>query len=390
MARGLLNRTDLAPEDLDNYPDGRTKNSSPPAAKNGTRGNEELFGDLIQLFLKWLRDAGIDPNGLPDNVSNGYQLEQALISLINKQSLLTFDFLEPPGTPASDEWHDVVFGNGVFVAILENAPDTTGVIRSADGRNWTEHTVGTTNIWDTIIFGDGVFAMCARDNSGTAGRFRTSPDGITWTARNPTVASLWNAGAYGDGVLLFGSSTGGLTQRSTDGGVTWVAGGVMVGISTISDIAFGNGTFVGVENSDLDTNTISTSSNGGVSWTARTAAAARTWFSVAFGPINGGRFVAVASGGTDPCMYSDDNGVTWTVAPNLPDQQWTRIRYINGLFIAAAADGANQFYKSTNGIDWVPIEQTTPVQQWRGIAGGNGKVVITSSSGGADKIAVAG
>lgn len=75
-------------------------------------------------------------------------------------------------------------------------------------------------------------------------------------------------------------------------------------------LTFGNGVFAAV--ADAGTNRAMTSSDGGVTWVARTAAAANEWNAVAYGA---GFFVAVADTGTSRVMTSADGGVTW-VAPD--------------------------------------------------------------------------
>lgn len=58
------------------YPNGRVRDKL--GVTPGTTGGEVLFGDIIQLFQKMVIDGGISPNGNPDNVTNGYQLLEAL------------------------------------------------------------------------------------------------------------------------------------------------------------------------------------------------------------------------------------------------------------------------------------------------------------------------
>lgn len=55
------------------YPRGDIKDN--PA---GTLVNRTMMTDIVQLFSKIMADAGITPNSLPDNVTNGYQLKDAL------------------------------------------------------------------------------------------------------------------------------------------------------------------------------------------------------------------------------------------------------------------------------------------------------------------------
>lgn len=85
MARDFSARTDVDNTDPVNYPDARIKDSDPPSSKNGTRVEESaLLGDIFQLWLKLLRDASITANDNPDNVSNGYQLLDALVAKIQE------------------------------------------------------------------------------------------------------------------------------------------------------------------------------------------------------------------------------------------------------------------------------------------------------------------
>ena len=73
MARDFSTRTDTDKTDLAKYPNGRLKDG----LTDGTEANESVLGDMYQVFLKAMRDAGITPNGLPDNETNGWQMFDA-------------------------------------------------------------------------------------------------------------------------------------------------------------------------------------------------------------------------------------------------------------------------------------------------------------------------
>lgn len=79
--RKLLDANFVDPATSD-YPKGRVRDKA--GAVQGTTGNEILFGDLMQFFQKLVIDAGITENDLPENVTNGYQLLDALKDKINK------------------------------------------------------------------------------------------------------------------------------------------------------------------------------------------------------------------------------------------------------------------------------------------------------------------
>jgi len=75
MARELVNVPNVDAPSGD-YPKGRVRDKV--GATIGTTYSEILHGDIIQLFQKMLIDGGITENNLPDNVTNGYQLLEAL------------------------------------------------------------------------------------------------------------------------------------------------------------------------------------------------------------------------------------------------------------------------------------------------------------------------
>ena len=83
--RALLSGTNVDPSSGD-YPKGRVRDLNGGA---GTIVNEVLLGDLIQFFQKLIIDAGIVENGNPDNVSNGYQILEALVTKIRATSATT-------------------------------------------------------------------------------------------------------------------------------------------------------------------------------------------------------------------------------------------------------------------------------------------------------------
>jgi len=72
MAIGIANYPNIEPASAD-YPNGYIKD-----APSGTPVNVLTNGDIQILFDKLCRVAGVTPNGLPDNETNGYQLFEAL------------------------------------------------------------------------------------------------------------------------------------------------------------------------------------------------------------------------------------------------------------------------------------------------------------------------
>ena len=80
MATGIENYPNITPISSD-YPKGDLRDKTSGAA--GTPINRVTNADIHQTFAKLLIEAGITANGLPENVTNGYQYFEALELLYN-------------------------------------------------------------------------------------------------------------------------------------------------------------------------------------------------------------------------------------------------------------------------------------------------------------------
>jgi len=120
----------------------------------------------------------------------------------------------------------------------------------------------------------------------------------------------------------------------------------------------------------------------GITWTARTAAEASGWTSVAYG---NGLWVAVADSGTNRVMTSPD-GITWT-ARAVPEATngWYSVAYGKGLWVAVAYDGTNQVMTSPNGITWT-ARAAAEVGNWYSVAYGNGLWVAVAAYSGTNRV----
>lgn len=63
------------------YPYGDIKDDT--GSNDGTPVNRQVYADFHQFFAKLLDLAGVVANGLPDNLTNGFQYSVALVALIN-------------------------------------------------------------------------------------------------------------------------------------------------------------------------------------------------------------------------------------------------------------------------------------------------------------------
>jgi len=69
-----------------NYPNGRIRNNT--GTGNGTPVNENVYGDIHVNKDKLMDLYGIEPNGLPDNEANGYQIIEAYRALASKNDFI--------------------------------------------------------------------------------------------------------------------------------------------------------------------------------------------------------------------------------------------------------------------------------------------------------------
>jgi predicted secreted protein len=138
-------------------------------------------------------------------------------------------------------------------------------------------------------------------------------------------------------------------------------------------VCYGGGKFVAVASNGTNRVTYSTD---GIAWTAASAAVANSWKSVCYG---GGKFVAVAYSSTTWVMYSAD-GITWTAASAAEANAWRSVCYGTDKFVAVASNGTNRVMYSADGITWTATS-APEANAWRSVCYGTDKFVAVASSG---------
>ena len=126
------------------------------------------------------------------------------------------------------DWYSVTYGNNRFVALSS----TGDVGYSFNGESWNPATMpsqdgSTAHFWRMIRYGQGVFfaigdtgdRLVGGDTDGAASRYcATSYDGQTWTERELAQESEWRAIGFGNPDISLGDST---TQSNSTG--IWIA-----------------------------------------------------------------------------------------------------------------------------------------------------------------------
>jgi hypothetical protein len=254
-----------------------------------------------------------------------------------------------------------VGAGGKFVAIASGSRTTN---TSVNGTTWSENLLSLPSTSDWTSMAAGKLTTVE-----TAGAFVIGRSYVITSLGNTVFTSIGAAanlvGTYfvatgaGSGTgtatpianhLVAVSSSTTVNAYSTDGGVTWTAGGALPGAMSgqAVDIAYGNvnGAARWVVQG-FDGNTCY-STNGGVSWVAGASNGQGT--RIAYGQ---GVWIAVAAL-FNTSYYSADGGVTWTAGGTLPSSStWSGLVYGANKFVIVASDGAvNPAWSVDKGVTW--------------------------------------
>lgn len=265
--------------------------------------------------------------------------------------------------PASLYWKAVAFGNGVFVAIGNNTATTA---RSTDGVTWAlGGNTPSSQYWNHLFFVNGLFYVV--NNSGFSA---SSPDGTTWTDRGtPTIASGNQRMVYSNTTLVLMSSatSDGRVATSTDGGVSWTARSLISSLG-LSGLAFGNGVLV-ASVSSTTTNTAFRSTDDGVTWSAVTLPVGKSWAKIAFG---NGIFVMPVNNAAEALVSRD--GLNWKLVTTAGDTGIVNIIFAEGTFFAFSPAGISHSY---DGVKW-NYSAAAYVANMNYPAYGKGKLVLVT------------
>ena len=284
-------------------------------------------------------------------------------------------------TPIDKDWDEVIYGNGLFVAVGSSGTGNR-VMTSSDGINWATTTSATDKNWRGITYGNGLFVAVA--SGGTAGnRVMTSPDGINWTSRTTPIDNNWTNVTYGNGLFVAVATTGTNRVMTSPDGITWTT--TSAPSRAWVAVTYGNGLFVAVSLSGV-VNQVMTSPDG-LTWTLRSEPTGGSWRAVTYG---NGLFVAVGDLGTGTRVMTSPDGITWTIRTSPADNTWYSVTYGNGLFVAVSLDGSgNRVMTSPDGITWT--SRTSAADNgWLSVTYGNGVFVAVSNTGADNQVMTSG
>lgn len=229
--------------------------------------------------------------------------------------------LSNPFTSASLQ--SISFGGGTFIAVGGNTTNSVFARFSTDGINWSDGSglpVSTNNTYSGIAYDDvSRFVTVGSVLPLAVVSAFSDNDGATWsTGGNP--GNTLNSLTYGKG-LFVGVAVNNDLYWSNDRSLSWILASSPVALNLLYDVDYGNGNFVTVgQIGEIDI------SSDGDTWINAGNFGTNDFRAVTHGNINGNlRFVAV--GDNNSVYYSDDNGVSWTVANISGGTNFTSIAY---------------------------------------------------------------
>ena len=273
--------------------------------------------------------------------------------------------------PDNLSYRSIAFGNSKYVTVASGGLTAAAAAISVDGIAWTAVTLPIIADWRSIAYKDGLFFAVASNTDKAI----TSPDGVIWTVRTLPVVANWAAVTNSDKrfVLISNGSTvaaisfNGATFNQSGPSSDSLAGANLN--SRWSLVAYGASVFVTV----AKLSTVSSISSDGISWTPRTLPAEANWNALTYG---NGKFVLLAENST-VSAYSAD-GSTWQASTLPVSQRWINVVAGPRLFVAIAKD-TSVYLTSKDGITWT-ARNLPEVAGWTSVRYGSGRFVVTNDS----------
>lgn len=232
--------------------------------------------------------------------------------------------------------------DGHYIAIGQNSnPSSTWdyIYHSTDLQTWTMINVGATGRWSLAGYDEGNFIL-SEAGVAPATRSRISSDGgLTWSAGGTlATGAQFDGMGSGGGVVLLAPIGGTTGNKSTDGGVTWASHSFPFGGMHIWHCAGDN--WVG--NNTLSANLAST--DNGSTWSTIAGLPATIWDARGYA----GRSVVTFNSTSAQAAYSDD-GLTFVVVA-LPQSMYRPTLCIvrDVLYMI----GSNNLLYTTDGKVW--------------------------------------
>ena len=271
----------------------------------------------------------------------------------------------PPGQLGL-QLRGLAYGNRRYVCVGQYASDDNGFVQTSDdGINWTMRSLHDYSILDLydVIYGNGIFvAVGWNDYNGS--NIYTSTNGINWTPHTTAMANVY-AVSYGDDTFVAVGDGLGLNFEITStnvyysyDGTTWY--GYDSGYTgTLYDLAYGNGRFIAVDASRHIYSVFQSRMTNSLAGS-----------SVSF---CNGRFFIPAGSGTN--LVSAD-GLNWSPVTNNTAVEFRHVVAAGGMLVAVGPG----IFTSPDGTNWTQRSlQASNVWLWD-VASGDRNVVAAGQA----------
>ena len=243
------------------------------------------------------------------------------------------------------EFNDVIYGNGIFVAVGDGPTNASAIFYSEDGNTWLEANLSEISSLSgtllAIAYGNGKFIA-----AGTNGFAYYSEDGINWTKKTSiSPSTIIRSVAFGNGKFVA------VTEDNspiwyTENGLSWSASDTS-SISTtdllLRAIVYGNNTFIAFDKSGRILY-----SEDGIKWTEGTRLTINSDLHDAHAIYANNKFILI---GDEGVIYYSENGTTWNSGTGINASHTVRgITYKDGMFFGVADN--KTIYTSKDGIKW--------------------------------------
>lgn len=280
-----------------------------------------------------------------------------IVKTVNGYSSVT----TPNDAGVFDDVDDILYANGLFVAVVSGGDSSNAIITSPDGVNWTRRVAngsGSTAIGGAITYSPELGLWIVGYNRGATRAIQSSPDGITWTDRNTTTLTAGIIRSAGwDGSLFLVGTDGGKLISSPDG-ITWTDRTNAV-VTDYERLIYAKELDLWVVVGKATTNRHIATSPDGITWTSRIApgdSSLGVYFAIGW---NGSLFVAQGHVSGIAYAATSPDGITWTsrtspwngqtVSSYQGDVVWDGEQWLAGW---VPSDGATCIATSPDGITW--------------------------------------
>jgi hypothetical protein len=237
-------------------------------------------------------------------------------------------------------WASVCYGNGIFVVVGVNSnyysPNIYSVLTSSDGKIWTARNLTSEDSinWRKVVYGNNKFVAIA-DAYGNTTKIMTSVDGINWTLQTVPDLYYWDI-HFANGLFVIGVLLEQYVLTSSDG-LTWTQKSLPVTVTYgVTNICYGNGKYLLIDAINLKI----FSTVDFITYT-NSDAPSDNWTSICYGD---GKFVAIADKvtGLKFRYITSDDGISWNdfYIDDMDRHGFTRVHYVDDMFITVCSDAS--------------------------------------------------